>query len=102
MLARYCGIEGWAGNKRGFSFSIKNNLPYFISEISVLLLVYDKTGTVVDYQEHTYFNNSYLGFREEEKGIKPYLAHTIESENDIYYDIGYELKARILNYKIKE
>jgi len=39
-----------------YSFSIKNNLPTTISSVRVLVLVYDMTGVVVNYNENTYFS----------------------------------------------
>lgn len=78
-----------------YNFSIKNNLPNTISSITVLILVYDFTGVVVDYREETYFSYD---------GIKPFLAKTTECNwgfRDSYKE-GYKIKARILDFKIKE
>ena len=58
-------------------FSIKNNLPYTVSDIRILILVYDATGTVVDYNEDTYFESRYSSYSKE-KGIRPYLARSID------------------------
>jgi hypothetical protein len=83
------------------SFSIKNNLPNTISDIKILFLIYDYTGTVIDYDEVTFFNmwSSYKGT------IKPNLAKTLDN----YYGYqwatwksGYKIKLRILDFKINE
>ncbi|MES1181554.1 MAG: S1C family serine protease, partial [Flavobacterium sp.] len=58
------------------NFSIKNNLPYTVSDIDILILAYDNTGTVVDYKEEIYFPyNPVITYSDQ--GIKPYLAHTL-------------------------
>ena len=80
-----------------FNFSIKNNLPVTVSNIKVLVLVYDLTGVVVDYYEDTYF--------EYYDGIKPFLAKTTYCNNNPFrdsYKKGYKIKARILDFKIAE
>ena len=84
------------------SFSIKNNLPYIVSDIKILLLVYDATGTVVDYLEDTYIKQGY-----DEEGIKAFLAKSIEFHNGhfghkLILKSGYKIKARILDFKIIE
>jgi hypothetical protein len=79
-------------------FSAKNNLPYTVSHVRILILVYDATGTVVDYNEATYFVD----------GIKPYLARTInfDSHDDqapqVAVKTGYKAKARVLDFEISE
>jgi S1-C subfamily serine protease len=92
-------LSYWSHNVgvNAVSFSIKNNLQYTISDIDILILIYDNTGTVVDYKLDTYFHNNLL--ESEEQGIKPYLAH-LANAYSIPYNIGYKLEARILNYKI--
>jgi S1-C subfamily serine protease len=78
----------------GYNFSIKNNLPVSISNIKVLILVYDLTGTIVNYSEKTLFKYD---------GIKPFLAKTIGCERREFkdsYKKGYKIKARILDFKI--
>jgi hypothetical protein len=60
-------------------------------------LVYDLTGVVVNYKEYTYFT-----YRD---GIKPFLAKTIDCEHTEFkdsYKPGYKIKARILDFKIKD
>lgn len=88
------------------SFSIKNNLPYTISDISLLFLLYDNTGTVVDYVEQTYVSTSRYG---REKGIKPFLAKSFGysgnktgTELDAEFKTGYKIEARLLDFKIIE
>lgn len=89
------------------SFSIKNDLSYTISKIRILFLLYDNTGTVIDYDESTFFSdyydynnlNTYLGV------IKPFLAKTIEDFNGKIkadWKVGYKFKLRILDFKIEE
>jgi hypothetical protein len=82
------------------SLSIKNNLPNAVSNIRVLVLLFDKTGTLIDSDEDTYF--PYDSNNDENKLIKPYLARTYYSKLNINWVSGYKLKARILNYKIIE
>ncbi len=87
-------------------FSIKNNLPYAVSDIRILILVYDATGTVVDYNEKTYFESRYSSG--DEKGIRPFLARSIdfdshdESAPQVILKTGYKVKARVLDFKIIE
>ena len=80
-----------------YNFSIKNNLSSTISNVTVLILVYDLTGVVVNYKEYTYFAYG--------DGIKPFLAKTIDCEHTEFedsYKPGYKIKARILDFKIKD
>ncbi len=83
-------------------FSIKNNLAYTVSDIKILFLVYDATGTVVDYIEETYFDRRY----ERGAGIKPLLAKSIDFFGGLAPEVtlkpGYKVKARVLDFKIKE
>ena len=86
-----------------FSFSIKNNLPTSISNVRALILVYDNTGTIVDYNENTYING-YGYDQNRPKEIKPFLAKTIDFSQDteIHGSKGYIVKIRILDFKINE
>jgi hypothetical protein len=79
-------------------FSIKNNLEYSIKDIKIIFLVYDETGTIVDYNESTYFSR---------EPIKPFLAKTIDffSGGDapqVALKKGYKIEYRVLDYKIIE
>ena len=79
-----------------YNFSIKNNLPATISDVRVLILVYDLTGTIVNYSEKTLFKYD---------GIKPFLAKTMDCVSTEFkdsYKSGYKIKARILDFKIQE
>lgn len=83
--------------EHSFNFSIKNNLPATISSVKVLILVYDLSGIIVDYSEDTYFTNW--------DGIKPFLAKTTYCSDNNFKDSfkkGYKIKARILDFKIKD
>lgn len=86
-------------------FSIKNNLPHTVSDIRVLILVYDATGTVVDYNEETYYESSSYT---KEKGIRPFLARSIDNDTRgedaprVILKAGYKVKARVLDFKIIE
>lgn len=87
-------------------FSIKNNLPYKVDNIKILFLVYDKSGTVIDYAERTYFETSKLDPRYKD-GIKPFLARSfdimtgaVEVQTDLVN--GEYVKARILDFRINE
>lgn len=88
------------------SFSIKNNLPYLVSDIRILILVYDATGTAVDYNENTYYENHH--YSSEVKGIKPFLARSIDLQSHdenapkVVLKEGYNVKARVLDFKINE
>lgn len=84
--------------------SIKNNLPYTISDIKILFLVYDGTGTISDSYEATYFN-----FKKDRECIKPFLAKSNGSSDcdngnctGITFKNGYKIKARVLDFKIIE
>lgn len=103
----------------GFSFSVKNNLPYVVSDIRILFLVYDREGITVDSFEGIFFRKI-----KSFTGIKPYLARTFDSfkssssgstydgyehkyENSQYpsglgYRSGYKIKARVLDFRINE
>ncbi len=84
------------------NFSIKNNLAFSVKSIKILLLIYDKTGTVVSYNEKTL-----LDWRDEV--IKPFLARSLdmkmEAEGDdlgfLYAEDAY-VKLRILDFEIIE
>ena len=85
------------------SFSIKNNLPTSISNVRALILVYDNTGTIVDYNENTYIDGN--GYSQDSpKEIKPFLAKTIDfsRETEIHGRKDYIVKIRILDFKIIE
>ncbi len=88
-------------------FSIKNNLPYAVSDIVILILVYDATGTIVDYNEETYFNSNYT-FYTNGNSIKPFLARSIDFNSSdqhaprVILKSGYYVKARVLDFKINE
>jgi S1-C subfamily serine protease len=84
-------------------FSIKNNLSYTVSDIKILFLVYDGTGTIVDYIEGTYFE--WIPYSKE-GGIKPSLAKSIDFYSghapQVTLKYGYKVKARVLDFKIIE
>lgn len=90
------------------SFSIKNNLPHTISDVKILFLMYDNTGTIVDYVEQTYLSTSRYSYNSE-KGIKPFLAKSFGysgnksgTELQAEFKTGYKIEARILDFKIQE
>ncbi|WP_298265945.1 S1C family serine protease [uncultured Lutibacter sp.] len=87
------------------SFSIKNNLPHTISDVRILFLLYDNTGTVIDYVEQVYLKT----MRWEKDGIKPFLAKSFGyqsgstgTEFQAEYKSGYRIKPRILDFKIQD
>ena len=75
-------------------FSIKNNLPYSISDITILFLIYDSSGIIVDSNEGTYIS-SY-------DPIKPFLAKSIllGEGPKVTFKSGFKTKTRILDFKI--
>ncbi len=81
------------------SYSIKNNLPYVITDIKIIILVYDNTGTVVDYYEEEYFKS--YKYMTNPDGIKPFLAKTYNSHY-FSWRAGHKFKLRILDFKINE
>jgi len=94
----------------GFEFSIKNNLPYTIRNVTILFLGYDATGTVVDYRETCFLRCTppkyNYGYRtetlpKEKCQIPPYLAkmEMIISESFIKHP---KIIARILDFEIIE
>src|SRR6218665_3680563 len=101
-----CCIEGCFPGKI-LSFSIKNNLPYTVSDVRILILVYDATGTVVDYNEGIY--NEDRSYGNEDRGIRPFLARSVDENNyrsgydeppHVTLKTGYKVKARVLDFKI--
>ncbi len=89
----------WGCDSWGFNFSIKNNLPVSVSDIKILILLYDTTGVIVDYSEDTYFAERTYD------NIKPFLAKTTycnQSKFGHSFKNGYILKARILDFKMKD
>jgi hypothetical protein len=78
--------------------------------------VYDKTGTIVDYDERTYFvenpDTEGTKYPESIRGIKPFLARSIDASMPIYFGLygvpptnlyeGYKIKIRVLDFKIIE
>jgi hypothetical protein len=96
-----CSDDGY---RSWVSFSIKNNLPYTISDVRILFLLYDNTGTVIDYDESTFFNNG-VYYSSIKEGIKPFLAKTFErhmGKIEANWEAGYKFKLRILDFKIHE
>ncbi|CAN5454315.1 hypothetical protein BH11BAC5_BH11BAC5_50640 [soil metagenome] len=91
-------------------FSIKNNLAYRVCDIKILFLIYDATGTVIDYDEDSYFpeykNNPNDEYLAPYSGIKPYLARSVDNcelvAPEINWKTGYKVIYRVLNYKIIE
>lgn len=94
----------------GFEFSIKNNLPYTVRNVTILFLGYDATGTVIDYREECFFRCTppkyNYGYRtetlpKEKCQIPPYLAkmEMIISESFIEHP---KIIARILDFEIIE
>jgi hypothetical protein len=87
-------------------FSVKNNLPYTVSDVRILFLIYDATGTVVDYNEKTYYESRYS--YNKEQGIRPFLARSIDFDShderapQVILKTGYKVKARVLDFKITE
>lgn len=85
------------------SFSFKNNLPYTISHIKILFIVYDKLGIPLDYLEETYYDNY-----SQDNGIKPFLAKTVVihdrlTQRAFRLENNFEkIELRILDFKIKE
>lgn len=89
------------------SFSLKNNLPYKVSHITVLFLLYDATGTVVDYFQDTYL--SPINHYSDGVCIEPFLAKQIifrhgsnRSKFNAEFKSGYKIKYRVLDFKIKD
>lgn len=89
-------------------FSILNNTPYPVSDIRLLLILYDKTNTPVDYSSVTI----YQGGKEK---IVPGLAKTIINSNNsrrltllenrpikLIRKKGYTCEIRVLDFKIYE
>ena len=70
-----------------------------------MILVYDSTGTIIDYNEKTYYQVEYSLTKE---GIKPYLARSIsfnsrdESAPQVTLKRGCKVRARVLDFKINE
>ena len=106
----YCTEEcSPSPTSRILSFSIKNNLPYTVSDVRILILVYDATGTVVDYNEGIY--NEDRSYGNEDRGIRPFLARSVDENNyrsgydeppHVTLKTGYKVKARVLDFKIIE
>lgn len=93
------------------SFSIKNDLQYAVTNIAVLILIYDNTGTVVDYIDAVYFKThesygtTYTDRGQnltDDYGIRPNLARTFTEDIDAAYKVGYKVKIRILDFRILE
>ena len=88
------------------SFSFKNNLPYKVSNILVLIIVYDKYGVPLDYKEETYLRS--YRFLSSDTGIKPFLAKTISIRDNtsiraFRLENNYEkIEIRILDFRILE
>ena len=107
VIIRKIEAENWTSGAR-VSFSIKNNLPHTISNIKLLFLLYDNTGTIVDYIEREYLDCGWCG------EIKPFLAKSFGYTRDIEgngpsptefqaeFKTGYKIKARVLDFKIRD
>lgn len=87
------------------SFSFKNDLPYYVEDIAVLFILYDKHGVPLDYYESVYLD----GYK---TGIKPFLAKTYQLSSWMdgrdrrrvfRIENEYEkIEIRILDFKISE
>lgn len=82
-------------------FSIKNNLPYLITEVKILFILRDSQGEPIDAYEYSGF--IWLS----SDHIKPFLAKYIEidytmDERVFKRKVGEELEIRILDFSIKE
>lgn len=106
VIIRNIEAKNWSSGAR-VSFSIKNNLPHTISNIKLLFLLYDNTGTIIDYIEEEYLGCSWCG------EIKPFLAKSFGYTRDMQgngtitefqvgFKKGYKIKARVLDFKIKD
>lgn len=88
------------------SFSFKNDLPYQVSDISVLFIVFDKYGIPLDYREEVYLKS--YSYSSSNSSIKPFLAKTINIDDNTSYrafrlENNYEkIEVRILDFKISE
>jgi S1-C subfamily serine protease len=80
-----------------FKFSVKNNLNYSISDVTILFMYFDEEGVVLDYHEETFFTSKNSG----EFWIRPNLAK-IEGFIKYNWDYSQYIKARILDFKIRE
>ncbi len=82
-------------------FSIKNNLPTAVFSIKILLLIYDKTGTIVSYQPKTLVIGNEV--------IQPFLARSFEMNmanngedlGFLYAEEAY-VKIRVLDFIIQK
>jgi|LakMenEpi03Aug12_release.lakeMendotaPanAssembly.Ray.scaffolds.fasta_scaffold69854_5 hypothetical protein len=90
-------------------FSIKNNLAYRVSDIRIIFLIFDKTGTIIDSAEDIYYpslKSNEPGYMEDRIGIKPFLARAIDQCQyafaEINWSTGYKISARVLDFKIIE
>lgn len=89
------------------SFSVKNNLSYPVSHIKIIYLFYDRTGTVIDYQEEFLEYNGSNDYKEEPlkylDHIKPNLAKLYKSSFSVNHrsiQNAARIKIRLLNFKI--
>jgi S1-C subfamily serine protease len=89
-------------SKRLTSISILNLLPYNVTNIKLLFLIFDKSGIPIHYEEKEYFPYHYR----DELGINPFLAKKIEYEyrefgrHIIYF--GERVEIRVLDFRIVE
>jgi S1-C subfamily serine protease len=89
-------------SKRLTSISILNLLPYNVTNIKLLFLIFDKSGIPIHYEEKEYFPYHYR----DELGINPFLAKKIEYEyrefgrHIIYF--GERVEIRVLDFRIGE
>ena len=90
-------VDWSPGRGKDIYYSIKNNLPYSIYNIKMIFIVYDKTGTVVDYDEI-----DYCGW----EPIKPFLAKSFTWSTGWLPEVSLinasKVEARILDYEIVE
>jgi hypothetical protein len=89
-------------SKRLTSISILNLLPYNVTNIKLLFLIFDKSGIPIHYEEKEYFPYHYR----DELGINPFLAKKIEYEyrefgrHIVYF--GERVEIRVLDFRIGE
>ena len=81
-------------------FSIKNNTDYTIGKVRLLLLIYDKTKTMVDFADKTFENDLNVNLiRIPPNMAKIYDAYNQYTDNFVKRE-GYLYEIRILDYEI--
>lgn len=86
--------------------SVKNELPLYVSDIEVIVILYNRKGEVEDYHEFILFDSSdiNLKYRKEAQYIRPYLTKKVKVtfRDFAYINSDTSVEIRVLSFNAKD